>query len=283
MRYGWMLGFVALWTNSGYAQGYAPPRAVARAGAYRAAAEGAEALYLNPAGLALSGRFDLELAGLDDLSGDRRQLSVAATDGRAGPISGALGYAYVRAPSGDADDDTARWRSHRLDAAVAGRLSDQIAIGVAGRHLRRSGAGARRSLWSWDAGLTMVLNGGLRLAAVGQNLGHRNREEAPFAWGGALAYVGGGFGFEASGMHQVDQRRADLATGLSVAPHARVLVSGGVAHRTRVGHWLVSGGLTIRAPPLAFSAAFRQRVDGDRGADDERIFGLALTIDVGNP
>jgi hypothetical protein len=268
------------------AQSFEGARLLGFGGAQRALAGGNDALFVNPAGLAMARAYTLEAGYIDDLRGSDRRFSGSVVDSQAGPVAGALAYTYFsRRPDGVPDGED-RVAGHRVDVGVAFPLTEDLALGTAARYLnyRVDGAGARRERgFSVDVGLGWRIAEGLQLGVVGHDLAAGDRPETPTTWGGGLGWApGGGLSLEVDALHDPRAKAVVLGGAAGYVLADRVPLRLGVTRDGRTGAWVVSGGLGVQYEGLGLDVGYRQRVGAEGAAPDrdERLFAASLRLTV---
>jgi hypothetical protein len=195
--------------EQGYDLGEVPhPRGLAMGGAQAALGTSTAAIWLNPANLPLARVYHFEGLASGNLEARRQTYGGAIADSSTNRVAGGFGGTWSLM---DPDGVHRSWTDLRL--SVAYPLSDRLAIGVTPRYLRLGeslNAGPLgRSLasggtpgdpifngFTWDAGITVIPVGGLRVAAVGRNLTPDGGSIAPTQVIGAVGYTGGGWSVE---------------------------------------------------------------------------------------
>ena len=132
-----LCGFLALSlprvSNASVYDEFTGIRSAAMGGAHRAVGTSNDTLMLNPAGMAMSRRYAVEMTygynKLDDLS--RTQLS--AIDSKSSPVAAGVGYTYVRG-----DDKGVDPGMHWVYFGSAYRIANNLAFGFTTKHIRGS-------------------------------------------------------------------------------------------------------------------------------------------------
>ena len=173
--------------------------ATALGGAYAAKAEGPNAIYWNPAGLAGSERaFTLTHAALyDEASHDFAAFSMKGLGGNVGAAITWLSYGNLsgRDINGLSTDGFSA-EDMALSLAYARSYNESLSLGVAGKYIHSHIGGDSGDGFALDAGLnwvTPVKN--LKAAFTVQNLGPEfkfagNNAPLPLAWGLGASYTG---------------------------------------------------------------------------------------------
>ena len=151
-----------------HAQDFTSARSLGLSEAYRSIATGNDAIYANPAGLALVPRYSAELNYDMNLVVEQHQLDASIVDSKTSPVAAGIAYTF------DGRQFTKRAsQQHTATLALAYPLLDKLFIVGAGfKYVNVSDAflGNYLNALSADVGVLSRLPGGLSLAAVGYNL-----------------------------------------------------------------------------------------------------------------
>ncbi|MCB9654728.1 MAG: hypothetical protein H6729_11425 [Deltaproteobacteria bacterium] len=268
-----------------WAQGFeGGARLIGLADAQRALGTGNDAIYSNPAGMALGRAYMVELGYLDDLRGSDRRFNASIVDSQAGPISGGLAYTHSSARPLDVPSGDERLGGHRVDVAVAAPFSDTAAIGATIRYLSYARSSGDEKLeggfsgLTFDAGLQWRLGQGLALGLVGYNLTKSKRPELPLSWGAGLGFELEHFSIESDIRYNTQIGKPRFSGGVGYAIAGLFPLRAGVSYDRADGAVLVSGGLGFVYERVSADLAYRQRVNKDSSAEDadERILLLAI-------
>ena len=139
-------------------------------GTGRAAAEGSETVYLNPAGLALLNQFYTAVSYQSGFTGkdiSRNTYSLTFTDGTKGTLlPGALGYRRHQI-----SERGIHYKENEFRGGLGYRLNDRISMGLAATHLRaESQRGENYSQTNFDLGFLFGLMPNWGLSFSGENL-----------------------------------------------------------------------------------------------------------------
>lgn len=269
------------------AQSYETPKLLGLGGAGAANALGNDALYANPAAIALGNFYSLELAYFDDFQGNDRRLASSITDGFDKRITGGVGYVYrdrLLAENGAAADLTRT--IHRFDVALAAKLDGGVALGVSGRYVtatddlgddevKDSGYGE----FTFDAAAMWRGASGLSLAVVGTNLTDSDQPDLPMRLGGGVGFAHELFTAEVDARYDFATEKPWLAGGVGVMLGSTFAVRAGVAHDFATQSTALSVGVGVTTGQFAADLGFRHRISGDGpapGLDTERIFALSV-------
>lgn len=167
-------------------------RSAGMGGAHRGVGTSNDTLFLNPAGMALFKRYSVELGYGYSPYTNLSDVSISAVDSRSGPVAGGLAYTYTR---GDGEGTDAGL--HRIIVGAAYALSDYIAIGITGRHVRGAfNDGDKRrnpKLYTGDVGLMLRL-AGLGIGVTAQNVIKDDLTRlVPLTFGVGVGYTSGLF------------------------------------------------------------------------------------------
>lgn len=269
-----------------FAQTYEGAQMIGFAESIRALGTSNDAIYVNPAGIALGGTYSLEIGYLDDFRGSDRRLNASIIDSQAGPVAAGLAYTYTRRRPDDLPEANERLEGHRAELALAGRVAETAAIGLSVRYLtfdRRDPFTEARnddgfSALTLDAGLQWRIWQGLAIGLVGYNLTNSDRPELPISWGAGVGYLYDAFSIEADVRYnaQIGNPRYSLGAGYVVAQSFPVRA--GVAYDRDTKEWDLSVGVGVALERIGIDIAYRQTVNPNGSASDRdaRIFAAAL-------
>jgi hypothetical protein len=185
------LGFLALllaslYSAPGSAQDFVGVRALSLGESYRAIATGNDAIYMNPAGLAIIPRYSAELHYGFNLEAEDHQFDVSVVDSKTSIV--AAGIAYTLQGS-ELTRRTTLQHTATVGAAY-GILPQMLSAGVGLKYTNVSDAvvGNYLNALSADVGLLANLPGGVSLGAVGYNLIPITSSDAPLSAGFAAAW-----------------------------------------------------------------------------------------------
>lgn len=269
------------------AQAYEGARLLSLAEAQRALANANDAIYVNPAGLALSRMYSLEAGYVDDLRGSDRRFNASVMDSQAGPVAGGLAYTYSKrrpdlVPQGDA-----RLEGHRVELALATLLAQSLALGVTTRYLtfeRKSGEEEQPEenfkTLTIDAGLQWRPTPGLALGFVGYNLTKNERPEIPIGWGAGIGYQLEAFMIEADVRYNAQRGAPLFAGGAGYVFGGLVPVRAGVAYDRESKAVTLSLGAGLNIERFGIDVAYRQRLntEGDAEDRDERVAAVSMRL-----
>ena len=190
LRWG-LAAFVVLAAGQAHAQAldeFAGVRTMSMGGVQRAVGTTNDAIYANPAGIALEPRYDIEVAYMRSHMDGVNAFNASVVDGRTGPVAGGLAYTYT----GSGARDTGL---HRFYAPLAMTVSNALSLGLTVKHLSGHYMSAfddtvKPSLWSGDLGALAKLSDTLRVGLSARNI-WRNERSALLRrdLGAGLAYV----------------------------------------------------------------------------------------------
>lgn len=284
-----------------YAQFYEGARLLGLGESQRALATGNDAIYVNPAGLALGSQYSIESGYADDFLGSDRRFNGSVVDSQAGALAAGFGYTYsIRRP-----EDLERFLSfqpdliqlseirlegHRAELALATRIIDTLAIGINVRYLhfdRDDGDNriGRFQLFQLDAGLQWRIIEGLSIGVVGYNLIKRDKELTPISLGGGLGYQTDIFMLEGDFVYNFLTSEVRASGGLSVTLYEMIPVRAGVGWDQATEQWRLSVGLGFFIEEAAVDIAYRRSLnprgflpdDGDR---HDQIFVASVRVFV---
>lgn len=165
-------------------------RSTAMGEAHRGVGTSNDTLYVNPAGMAIIRRYGLDVQYGYDARLGLSHVNISAVDSKSGPVAGAAAFTNDRGggPALDAN-------LNRFYGGIAYALTEVLAFGVTGRHLRgdfKDEAGNRQnvSLYTGDVGLSLRLGDSLGLGVSYQNAVRTNHPElTPHAVGAGVAFA----------------------------------------------------------------------------------------------
>lgn len=276
----------ALWPAQVFAQAYAPPRLLSLGGAQRALGSGNDALFQNPAGLAFSGSYEIELGYADDARESDRRVALSVADGQAGEIAGGLSIMYGRFRPPGQVEGSQRLDGIRFDAATALRASQGFAIGVATRYgdyrlldgeMEVENGGS--SAFSIDVGILWQIAEGISIGGTMQNVTADSQPGLPRTWGAGVGYQGGPFMIEIDVEHEWELRAPEYALGAGFTISDRFPLRAGVSFNQETERFTVSAGAGFSVDRIAFDVAYRQGVDlGPEEDADGRLLVASFTI-----
>jgi hypothetical protein len=168
------------------AQDFVGARALGMSEAYRAVATGNDAIYLNPAGIALIPRYSPELHYRFNLEAEDHQLDASIVDGKTTPIAVGIGYTF------QGRELTRRTTlQHTGTFALSFPFIPQLlTIGAGLKYVNISDAfvGNYLNALSADVGGISRLPGGITVAAVGYNLIPVRSTDVPLSAAFAVAW-----------------------------------------------------------------------------------------------
>lgn len=250
-------------------------RGFGMAGAYRGSALGGEVINGNPAGIGAWKHFIAELGGSMDLETRQRMGNLALVDNTTGGLAGGYTYSLIRVGP---DED--RRTAHQNTLALAGQLSDNLYLGVSGRHILERGS-RRANAITMDTGLFALL-GPVRLGVSGHNLIniHNPDLERYYAVGAALtASI-----LTVSGDLRGDWERdidGKLALAYSVGAEVMLIdmlpLRAGFSHDLLTGVKYWGGGLGLYGDGSGVDFGYRHEIGGLGG----RTLALTLRFQMG--
>lgn len=266
------------------AQDFETPRSIGLSQAQRALATSNDAVYLNPGGLALGNLYSIELGYVDDGRGSDRRLNASVVDSQAGSIAAGIAYTYMKRRPEELAAGDERLEGHRVDVALATRVSDTAALGVSGRYLsfeRKNGdteleGGFKQ--FTMDAGIMWRVVGGLSLGVAGYNLFNSKRAEIPIGWGAGLGYALDALTIEADVRYNAQRGEPTYSGGAGYVIAGTVPLRAGFTYELATKAVSLSAGLGFTFDRFTLDLGYRQRVNGERVEedDDHRLLGAAL-------
>ncbi|MGF1510986.1 MAG: hypothetical protein ACFB9M_15945 [Myxococcota bacterium] len=257
-----------------------PADLIGTAGARRALAVTNEALFVNPAGVAMAPVYSVELGYGDDFRGSDRRFHVSITDGQAGPIAGGLSFTYTTARPRDSTDDSERLEGFRVDGAVALRANQALALGFGVRgtvydlETDDESTDESQGTLTFDFGLQWRISEFLVLGLVGRNLTNPDEAETPLEAGGGLGVINGPFSIEVDAYYDNFLKNVVIASGSTYVINRLIPVRLGSLYDAAQNEFGISGGLGIQYGRVGLDIGYQQRVRNadDSRDDDERIF-----------
>lgn len=269
------------------AQTYEGPRLLGLAEAQRALATGNDAIYVNPAGLALAQIYSIELGYLDDLLGSDRRFNASVVDGQSGPVAGGVAYTYTKRAPDAAEGGDARLEGHRTEMSLATRIADTAAIGLTARYVTFERSSGQEDLpdddfksFQIDAGFQWRIWQGLSVGVAGYNLTKSEREELPIAWGAGVGYQAEWFSLEADIRYNAQKGKPRYSVAGSFVIAELIPVRFGTSYDHATKGWSISMGSGFVIDRFGMDIGYRQRLKGDDLLEygDERILGIAMRL-----
>ena len=258
------------------AAAYEGARLLSAAGAQRALGKGNDAIYSNPAGIALAKVYLVELGALDDLHGTERLFNASVVDSQAGPLAAGLGYTYIEKTG----PESAEIVGHRVDVDLATRLSDRSALGITARYVTTSeDEDAGFDLFTLDAGFQWQAESGVSLGLTAYNLTNADESEFPISWGAGVGFGSGGFSVEADVLYNAKIGRPKFAGVLGYVISDLVPLRAGVSYDRATESISVSGGIGYQEFKFGIDLGYRQRVvhgDLPEDAPGDRLLGVSV-------
>ena len=248
-------------------------RSTAMGGAHRGMGSSNDTIYLNPAGIALTQRYNIDVqygySPVDRLN----RMSVSIVDSKTSPVAGALAYTHDRGNPAELDANL-----HRLYLGAGYKLGQGISLGLLGRSVRGSfkEGGVERDvkLMTGDVGLSLGLGTGFGVGLALHNIVRTDEPLlTPMRAAGGLAFGSGGLVLAADFVRAVGEEARDnepwaYHLGAEYALSAELALRGGyrrepaepAAGRAKdVG--TASGGLGYRTQGGGLDATFSQSID----------------------
>ena len=249
-------------------------RALAMGNAFRAVATSNDAIFLNPAGMAVGQRYAVDGSFTLAPATDARLWSFSVVDSKTSQVAAGAAYSVLR---GDGLEGPVKGSASHLGIAVP--FAGVGTLGLAGKYLRFDRPDPTNAV-TLDVGLLLRLADRLSAGAVATNVIDVRSDEAPFGAGFGLSY-GDDASFRLAGDVSLDLSRDD-STPATLHGGAEYLVGGGLPLRVGFRRDVegarnyLSGGLGLVTPTLGADLAFVQGLDPDRS--DDRTFSLTLGL-----
>jgi hypothetical protein len=281
-------GFLAA-PRGAWAQNFLGARALGLGEAQRALVNSNDALYLNPAGLALGKLYSIEGAVMASLDGNDRRYNGSVTDSQAGPVAGGLGYTFFDEHFDHDNGVDHTRRIHRLDIGVATRIADKAAIGLTGRYFdfeEKLGpdpvSAGSFNAFTLDAAFQWRTDLGLALGLAGYNLTNSDHPEMPLTVGGGLGFGTDFLSIEADALYnpRIGKERVSGAASVVLA-NVFALRAGGsydLANQTAC----FNAGVGYAADQFGADVGYRMRIKGPGGpgtngeAEPEKTLGVSI-------
>lgn len=274
------------------------PRSSAMGGATRAVSSSAEALYLNPAGMATARVYHLTGGAQIWPQAKRQTYGVAAIDS----VSNRQRIAGGVSANWSAQDQDALNRDYfDFRLGLAAPFSDRVFAGASFKYLSLSQAGTPGDLGlepslassglgdvpmvadiTFDAGISARLGDRFWLAAAGTNLTDPGHAFLPLTFGGGLGYATSEFTLELDAISDFtshDKSQARLMGGGEVLLADAFPLRAGYRYDEWTGSHAISGGLGYVAPEFAVEGAMRAVVVGAPSLTI--VIGLRYHLDSG--
>ncbi|MDR0966750.1 MAG: hypothetical protein LBM75_09700 [Myxococcales bacterium] len=254
-------------------------RSLGMGDATRAFASSDEALWVNPAGMAATTRFNLNASATFDPPNGLQLYSIGSIDSKlnadkAFPMAGGLSYTYYRSGKGEAK----RSGSIVLLGLALPLWHQDLTIGVTSKYLRLDGGGAKSNAVTMDAGIVFRPMPILSLGAVGYNLIDIDSPEARRAWGFGAA-VGHDKGFRLAfdikletASQEDDGWKPSFFAGGEILLGGRFMPRAGYTYDALRKTHKVCGGLSVFLGILAIEGAYQYAFD------DGHVFGFTLRL-----
>jgi hypothetical protein len=259
---------LALASSDARAQSYESARLLGLADAERAFATSGDAIYTNPAGMALSSMYALELGYLDDLSGTDRRYNLSVLDSQAGPVAGGLAYTFADKKALNIYDGRDHSiQGHRLDLALASKIGDRMAVGVNGHYLNFSDStpaphSGAFSAFTVDAGFQYRAEIGLGVGLTAYNLTNSDRPEIPLGWAAALGWANDVFSIESDFLWNAKIGRGRVGGAGSLVLARVVALRVGAQYDLSNDSSAISFGAGYASDQFAVDLGYRQRIAG---------------------
>ena len=236
---------------------YIGVRTMSMGGVQRAIGTNNDAIYSNPAGVALGQRYDIELAYQRAHEDGVNHFNASVIDGKSGPVAGGLAYTY--SASGAKNTGLSR-----LYLPLGAAIGSSLALGVVGKHILGhyedvAGDKLKPSLWAADVGALAKMSETLHIGLSARNV--LRDERSPL-------------------------QRRDLGAGLAYVAADNTITLGGDAvwdldDRTRSTAWRVGGEYVVEGT-FPLRAGFQHRpytaADGTNASEKVVSAGAGITL-----
>lgn len=203
---------------------FAGARTLSMGNASRGLALTNDAIFLNPAGMAIGPRYSIDLSYLHRFADSVAYPAFSVVDSRTSALAAGIAYAFERRADG-------KLSNHRASFALAYPLGGLGALGLTTKYLKVGEQLTATSFQAFtgDVGLILTPLAGLSLGVVGYNLIDTGHEQhLPILLGTGAAWASGVFALA-----------FDLVANLSEHERPRLRYHAG-------GEYLLSGGLPVR-------------------------------------
>lgn len=291
MRYLGRIGpllFVLLASPSAFAQQYESARLLGMADAQRATTFTNDAIYTNPAGLALGSLYSVELGYIDDIRGSDRRINASVVDSQAGPIAGGLAYTWTKRRPSDIPVGDERQEGHRVELALATRVSQNSAIGVTARYLTfgvddENGdevEGEGFKVFTVDVGFQWRILDNVSFGIAGYNLTNSEELDVPISWGAGLGFALGGFVAEGDIRYNAQRGEPTFSIAGSYVLADVIALRGGAQFDRETENVSASVGAGVVLDRFGFDIGYRQIVNSDGTVEDADSRQLALALSM---
>jgi hypothetical protein len=191
-------------------------RSAAMGGAHRGVGTSNDTLVLNPAGMVLAKRYAIEMNYGYGRFSEASTINVSAVDSKSSPVAGGIGYTA---------DVGGKYHAkiHRLYLSSAYAITEYIAFGLTGRHLRGDytvdGQKTNLALFTGDAGIMITPMQGFNIGVTYHNI-YANQKSLL-----ASPAVGVGVGFTKNTLTLASDIRIDIRN-----KHNRLSYHGGLEY-----------------------------------------------------
>ena len=248
------------------------PRTLSMGGAQRALGNSNETIYWNPAGMALRKRYEVDGQYLYGSRDAVSHYNFSIVDSNTGPVAGGVAYTFTHAGPRDAG-------IHRIRMGFAVQLSDSLALGISGQHVRGgytlSDAPEKTEprLWSGDLGLLARVSDHLQIGVSARNLLRDERSELTRRdIGAGIAYLDETFTVTAEADWDLEdkQRTTAYRAGAEYVAGGSFPLRIGYAHQPYVGadgqdgdESVLGGGVGILVATGSVNASYQKSLSRD--------------------
>ena len=286
LRFGFIYLFVALCgIPSALAQEHEPARLLGFGGALRALGFGADALYVNPAGLIRSKAYSFELDYQDDFRDSDRRINVSIADGQSRPLTGAVGYTYSKRRPRRVVDGPLRLEMHRLDVGVAVEITPEIILGATTNYVTYKRLEGDRDVgggfagFAGDLGTNIKLSKNIHFGLVVYNLVMDDDPERSRTWAAGVGFVtDNALMVELDVESNFDIEGTEITGAASYTFAQSFPVRAAVTSNTDKGVTTLSFGFGYRGRRIGLDFGYRQILNPELNGEDanERIIALSL-------
>ena len=258
------------------AQDLSGTRALAMGDAFRAVATSNEAIYLNPAGMALASKYEIDLAYAFDRGDSLSRFNGSIVDSKTSRTATGLAYTQL---SGDGLHGELSGSIVNLAFGVP--LAERVALGFGFKYLGFSGPDRTNAI-TGDVGVLVIPVEWLTLGAVAYNVIDVNSREAPFRAGGGIA-IGTDTSYRlafdtVADFSDPDRVGVTFHAGGEYLFDGMMAVRAGFMRRDHEDRNFATAGLGFVSAAAAIEAAYVQSLESGQGPDRTFSFTLKFFI-----
>lgn len=167
---------------------YAGARSIGMNYATRSIVDGNDAIFLNPAGMAMGARYNINIDYLHRFDKNVAYPSISLVDSQSCPLAMGLAYSWERAVDKS-------FSNHHVYLALAYQIFRMMSVGITLKYQHGGGNLLDFDHFTGDVGILFNPIAGLRLGVIGYNLFSvgEGKEYMPIMLGASIGYLGGSF------------------------------------------------------------------------------------------